>query len=102
MNDLVDDFVQDQENSLRHRPRKPSFLFKIIDPQDAAFESQLLSASKPISPKLQNLLKNQKRLLSAKRCLLLAQAYEQQENKEFAANYYKEALNRNPECFEAF
>jgi tetratricopeptide (TPR) repeat protein len=31
----------------------------------------------------------------------LAGAYEQQENKHFAVTNYKEALVRNPECFEA-
>lgn len=36
------------------------------------------------------------------RFLLLARAYESQENKPYAVQFYKEALRHNPTCFEAF
>ena len=38
INDLVDDFVQDQDIR-QGRPRKPCFLFRIVDSQDLGSES---------------------------------------------------------------
>ena len=73
-----------------------------MDPQDLNTESQLLSSSKPATLKMQKEIQNQKKYIQSKKSLLLAGAYEQQENKEYASSYYKEALERNPECYEAF
>ena len=104
LNDLVDDFIQEQEGgnmmALR-KSKKPCFLYKIIDPHDlkSTIESHLIGSN---NMNLSKEIQKQKMFITSKKCLLLAGAYEQQENKHFAVTNYKEALIRNPECFEAF
>jgi len=104
LNDLVDDFIQEQEGgnmmALR-KSKKPCFLYKIVDPHDlkSSTESQLIGSN---NANLSKEIHKEKMFITSKKCLLLAGAYEQQENKHFAVTNYKQALVRNPECFEAF
>lgn len=96
LNELVDDIVEGQEsaNLLGHRglrrSPKAKFYYDIKDPYDnIEYDSYLQSNQHNNS-------------VESKKYLLLAGAYEQQENKFNAVNNYKMALRINPECYQAF